>query len=471
MNKQTKIVCTLGPASENYDTILKMAKEGMNIVRLNFSHGSHEEHLNRIKLIHKVEKENQLNLGIMLDTKGPEIRLGDFEKGKEEYKIGEIVTITKEKIVGTHERFHIQCPELFDDVKAGNYILINDGKMRLTILANNGEELTCRIEVNGPIASKKGCNVPGVKLSMPFISEKDDADIRFGCENNVDFIAASFVRRAEDVRAIRSILVEMGKPKIDIIAKIENQEGFDNIEEILEAADGVMVARGDLGVEVETAFVPIYQKKIIQAANRHGKAVITATHMLDSMTSNPRCTRAEASDVANAVLDGSDAVMLSAESAAGDYPIEAVHTMARIIEATESIIPYRQNLEVLKQYNNQTVQDAIGISISDATLTLDIGAIVVFTQGGTTARRLSKYRPSCPIYAVTFSKSTQSKLELYWGVHPLYSKVQNEMTNDDELASAVAKAHGLKPGQLIIISAGYPTGEGSANMMKIVEVK
>ena len=471
MNKQTKIVCTLGPASDNYDTLLKMAKAGMNIVRLNFSHGSYEEHEKRIKLIHQVEKENHINLGVMLDTKGPEIRLGDFANDKEEYKIGETVTITKEKIIGTHERFHIQCPELFDDVKAGNYILINDGKMRLAILANNGEELTCKVEVNGPLSSRKGCNVPGVKLSMPFISEKDDADIRFGCEHNVDYIAASFVRRAEDVNAIRAILAEMGKPKINIIAKIENQEGFDNIEEILEAADGVMVARGDLGVEVETAFVPIYQKQIIHAANRHGKAVITATHMLDSMTANPRCTRAEASDVANAVLDGSDAVMLSAESAAGDYPVEAVATMSKIIEATEKIIPYRNNLEVLKQYNDKTVQDAIGISISDATLTLDIGAIVVFTQGGTTARRLSKYRPSCPIYAVTFSKSTQSKLEVYWGVHPIFSKVQNEMTNDDELASAVAKAHGLKPGQLIIISAGYPTGEGSANMMKIVEVK
>ena len=471
VKKQTKIICTIGPASENYETILKMANEGMNIVRLNFSHGSHEEHAKRIELIHKVEKDNKINLGIMLDTKGPEIRLGDFENDKEEYKIGEVVTICKEKILGTHERFHIQCPELFDDVKVGNYILINDGKMKLTILSNNGEELKCRVEVNGPLSSRKGCNVPGVKLSMPFISEKDDSDIRFGCEMNVDFIAASFCRRAEDVMAIRRILVEMGKPKINIIAKIENQEGFDNLEEILEAADGVMVARGDLGVEIETAYVPIYQKKIIGAANRAGKAVITATHMLDSMTANPRCTRAEASDVANAVLDGSDAVMLSAESAAGDYPVESVQTMARIIEATEKIIPYRQNLEELKKSNNQTVQDAIGISIADATLTLDIGAIVVFTQGGTTARRLSKYRPSCPIYAVTFSKSTQSKLALYWGVHPMYSQVQNEMTNDDELASAVAKAQGLKPGQLIIISAGYPTGEGSANMMKIVEVK
>ncbi len=471
IQKQTKIVCTLGPSSEDYNTILKMANEGMNIVRLNFSHGTHEEHLNRIKLVRKIEKENQINLGIMLDTKGPEIRLGNFANDKEEYTIGETITLCKEEIVGTHERVTIRCPELFDDVVPGNYILVNDGKMRLTVLANNGKEMTCRVEVNGPLSSHKGCNVPGVKLSMPFLSDKDDADIRFGCENNVDFIAASFVRRPEDVLAIRKILVEMGQPKINIIAKIENQEGFDNIEEILDVADGVMVARGDLGVEVETALVPIYQKKIIAAANRHGKAVITATHMLDSMTANPRCTRAEASDVANAVLDGSDAVMLSGESASGGYPIEAVKTMADIIRAAEQIIPYRQNLEVLRNTNNKTVQDAIGISISDATLTLDIAAIVVFTQGGTTARRVSKYRPSCPIFAVTFTKSTQAKLEVYWGVHPIYSQVQNEMTNDDELASAVCKAQGFKPGQLIIISAGYPTGEGSANMMKIVEIK
>ena len=471
MNKQTKIVCTIGPASENYETIKAMANAGMNIVRLNFSHGTHEEHKERIDLVRRVEKENQINLGIMLDTKGPEIRLGEFENDKEEYKIGEIVTVVKECIKGTHDRFHIQCAELFDDVKPGNYILINDGKMKLTILENNGEELKCRVDVNGPLSSRKGCNVPGVTLSMPFISEKDDADIRFGCENNVDFIAASFCRRAEDVNKIRNILIEMGKPKINIIAKIENQEGFDNIDSILDAADGVMVARGDLGVEVETAYVPIYQKKIIEAANRHGKAVITATHMLDSMTSNPRCTRAEASDVANAVLDGTDAVMLSAESAAGDYPVEAVQTMASIVCATEKIVPYEANLNHLKKTSSRTIQDSIGIAISEASLTLDIAAIVVFTQGGTTARRVSKYRPACPIYAVTFTKSTQAKLEVYNGVYPIYSQVQNDMTNDDELASAIAKANGVKPGELIIISAGYPTGEGSANMMKIVTVK
>ena len=471
INKQTKIICTLGPSCDDYNTILKMANEGMNIVRLNFSHGSHAEALDRINLVRKVEKENGVNLGIMLDTKGPEIRLGDFKNGKEEYSIGEIVTIQKEDIEGTHDRFTIQCKELFDDIKANDYILVNDGKQKLTVLENDGNEMKCRVEVNGPLASKKGCNVPGVKLSMPFISLKDDEDIRFGCDHDVDFIAASFVRRAQDVMAIRRIITEMGKPKIQIIAKIENQEGFDNLEEILEVADGVMVARGDLGVEIETAYVPIYQKKIIAAANRCGKAVITATHMLDSMTANPRCTRAEAADVSNAVLDGSDGVMLSAETAAGDYPVEAVQTMAKIAAATEKIIPYRENLEHSKATNNKTIQDAIGIAIADASLTLDIAAIVVFTQGGTTARRVSKYRPPVPIFAVTFTKSTQGKLEAYWGVKPIFSKVQNDMTNDDELASSVVKSYGIKPGQQIILSAGYPTGEGSANFMKIITVK
>ncbi|MBQ6478208.1 MAG: pyruvate kinase [Erysipelotrichaceae bacterium] len=471
VKKQTKIIATLGPSSDDYNTILKMAQAGLNIVRLNFSHGTHEEHLKRIETVRKVEKENAVNLGIMLDTKGPEIRLGTFVNGTETYQKGEIVTIQREDIEGTHDRFTIQCKELFDDIKKDDYILVNDGKQRLTVLENDGNEMKCRVEVNGTLASRKGCNVPGVKLSMPFISLKDDEDIRFGCQQDVDFIAASFVRRPEDVMAIRKIITQMGKPKIQIIAKIENQEGFDNLDAIIDASDGVMVARGDLGVEIETAYVPIYQKKIIEAANKKGKAVITATHMLDSMTSNPRCTRAEASDVSNAVLDGSDAVMLSAETAAGEYPVEAVDTMAKIAYATEQIIPYRENLEHAKMTNDKTIQDAIGIAIADATLTLDIAAIVVFTQGGTTARRISKYRPPVPIFAVTFTKSTQGKLELYWGVKPILSYVENNMTNDDELASSVVKSYGIKPGSQIILSAGYPTGEGSANFMKIITVK
>ena len=470
--KKTKVVCTIGPASENVETLTKLAQAGMNIARLNFSHGTHEEHLARIKMVRQVAESTGINLGVALDTKGPEIRLGNFVNDTEEYQIGEIVYIEKAECEGTHERFHIQVPELFDDLASGNEILINDGKMRLTVLENDGNELKCRVEVAGPISSHKGCNVPGVKLSMPFLSEKDEADIRFGCQNNVDFIFASFTRRPADINAIRKICIEEGKPHINIIAKIENQEGYDNVSEILDVADGVMVARGDLGVEVPTMLVPVYQKHIIRQANIVGKPVITDTHMLDSMTHNPRCTRAEASDVCNAVLDGTDGVMLSAESAAGDYPVEACETMSQIAEEAEKILPYRDRLDWLKTTSNKTVQDAVSIAISDATLTLDnIGAIVAFTQGGTTARRISKFRPNVPILAVTFTKDTQRKLESYWGVIPLFSDVQNTMTNDDDLASLFAKDYGVKKGQLIIISAGYPTGEGSANMMKIVEVK
>lgn len=470
--KKTKVVCTIGPASENVETLTKLAQAGMNIARLNFSHGTHEEHLARIKMVRQVAESTGINLGVALDTKGPEIRLGNFVNDTEEYQIGEIVYIEKAECEGTHERFHIQVPELFDDLASGNEILINDGKMRLTVLENDGNELKCRVEVAGPISSHKGCNVPGVKLSMPFLSEKDEADIRFGCQNNVDFIFASFTRRPADINAIRKICIEEGKPHINIIAKIENQEGYDNLDSILESADGVMVARGDLGVEIPTQLVPVYQKQIIKHANIIGKPAITATHMLDSMTHNPRCTRAEASDVCNAVLDGTDGVMLSAESAAGDYPVEACETMSQIAEEAEKILPYRDRLDWLKTTSNKTVQDAVSIAISDATLTLDnIGAIVAFTQGGTTARRISKFRPNVPILAVTFTKDTQRKLESYWGVIPLFSDVQNTMTNDDDLASLFAKDYGVKKGQLIIISAGYPTGEGSANMMKIVEVK
>ncbi|MDD6369253.1 pyruvate kinase [Galactobacillus timonensis] len=470
--KKTKVICTIGPATDNEEMITKLAEAGMNIARLNFSHGTHEEHEKRIKMIRKVSEETGITLAICLDTKGPEIRLGSFKNDTEEYQKGEIVYLEKADIEGTHERFHIQCPELFDDLHANNSILINDGKMRLTVLENDGQEMKCRVEVSGPISSHKGCNVPGVRLSMPFLSEKDISDLRFGCRNDVDFISASFVRRAADVNAIRKILIEEGKPKINIIAKIENQEGYDNVESILEAADGVMVARGDLGVEIPTQLVPVYQKHIIAVANRMGKPVVTATHMLDSMTHNPRCTRAEASDVCNAVLDGTDCVMLSAETASGEYPIESCEMMSEIAEEAEKILPYRDILEKSKQSGNRTIQDAVGIAISDASQTLDnVGAVVVFTQGGTTARRISKFRPCVPILAITFTHDTQRKLLDWWGVTPIFSDVQNTMTNDDDLACLFAKEYGVKPGQLIILSAGYPTGEGSANMMKIIQVK
>ncbi|NTW95308.1 MAG: pyruvate kinase [Erysipelotrichaceae bacterium] len=470
--RKTKIICTLGPASESREMVVKLANAGMNIVRLNFSHGDHLTHGDRIKLINDVNNVSGYNLAIMLDTKGPEIRCGEMENGVLTFKKGDLVKVVRERVLGNNERFHVDCAEMYEDVKPGNYLLIDDGKMRLTVLEVADGVLSCRIENSGIIKTKKGVNVPNVTLSMPFISEKDDADLRFGCKMDVDFIAASFVRRAQDVLAIRKILLDEGKSKIQIIAKIENQEGYDNLESILEVADGVMVARGDLGVEVSTQLVPIYQKKIIKKANEMGKPVITATHMLESMMGNPRPTRAEASDVANAVLDGSDAIMLSGETAAGEYPLEAVTTMDIIATAMEEILPYRERLDLAIKSSRKTIQDAIGISVADSALQLEsVKAIIAFTQGGSTAKRISKFRPSVPIFAVTFTTSVQRKLNLYWGVIPVFSDIQNSMTNDDELASIIAKDNGFKAGDYVIITAGYPTGEGTANMMKIVEVK
>lgn len=474
MNKirKTKIVCTLGPSSETPEMIQKLAEAGMNVVRLNFSHGNHEEQGARMDTVRQVSEVSGYNIAILLDTKGPEIRCGVMENGGVEFAKGDIVKVVSKEVEGNKERFQVIVPELFDDVNVDDYLLIDDGKMKLTILEVKKGELTCRIENPGWIKSRKGVNVPNVKLSMPFVSEKDEKDIRFGCQKDVDYIAASFVRRAKDVLDIRKILVSENKSKIQIIAKIENQEGYDNLDAILEVADGVMVARGDLGVEVSTALVPIYQKSIIKRANELGKPVITATHMLESMMGNPRPTRAEANDVANAVLDGSDAIMLSGETAAGLYPIEAVQTMNTIALTMEDIIPYRDRLGMSIKTSRHTIQDAIGISVADTALQLEkVKAIVAFTQGGSTARRISKFRPSVPIFAVTFTKSVQRKLETYWGVIPILSDVQNEMTNDDELAQIIARDRGLVTGDYVIITAGYPTGEGTANMMKIVEIK
>lgn len=468
--KKTKIICTIGPSSDSKEIMMKLVDTGMNIIRLNFSHGNYEEHGARITTIREVVKEKKESISILLDTKGPEIRLGEFANGEEVYQKGDLVTIVRDEIIGTHDRFWIQVPEVFDDLNVGGTLLIDDGKMRLTVVEKRDGELVCRIENPGSLKSKKGCNLPGVKLSMPFISAKDEADIRFGCQQNVDYIATSFTRRKEDVLAIRQILKEEGKGHIQIIPKIENQEGFDNIREILEVADGVMVARGDLGVDVSFELVPIYQKKIILVANEMGKPVITATHMLESMQDNPRPTRAEASDVANAILDGTDAIMLSGESAAGLYPIESVQTMVKIAHAIEEIMPYKERLKHAIKSSQRTKNDAIGISVADAALSLDVAAIIAFTQSGTTARRISKFRPKAPILAVTFDEETQRSLAMNWGVTTVLSNEQNDETNEYEIARGIAKKFGAKDGDTIIIVAGYPAGYGATNSMKIIEV-
>ncbi|MEG0727243.1 MAG: pyruvate kinase [Erysipelothrix sp.] len=471
--KKTKVICTIGPASESPEMIEKLAKEGMNIVRFNFSHDVQENHLKRMERVREVSDRIGMSLAILLDTKGPEIRCGDLENGAVEFAEGDIVKVGFDAdYVGTKERFTLLVPEVYNDVQVGNYLLIDDGKIRLTVIDKDDKDLICRIENPGFVKTRKGVNIPNVVLSMPFLSDKDRSDITFGANNGIDFIAASFVRRAQDVLDIREVINAAGKPDIQIIVKIENQEGFDNLESILEVADGVMVARGDLGVEVKTHLVPIYQKQIIKTANKLGKPVITATHMLESMQQNPRPTRAEASDVANAVLDGTDAIMLSGESAVGNYPVEAVRVMREISLAMEAIIPYRERLEHSIKTSKRTMQDSIGMSIAETTLNLDdVEAVVAFTQSGTTARRISKYRPNVPVIAVTFDREVQRRLAMTWGVIPVFSDVRNDMTNDDELASAFAKSYGVEPGKKVIIAAGYPTGTGNTNLMKIIEVK
>ena len=470
--RKTKIVATIGPATKTYEMMAQLAEAGVNIARLNFSHETQADHLKRIETIKKVNEDLGMSVAILADTKGPEIRCGVMEDEGFHLEKGDIVRVVKEDVLGNKERFTIDVAELYEDVKPGNVLLIDDGKMRLTITEASSDELVCRVENPGMIKTRKGVNVPGVRLSMPFISKKDEEDIRFACRQGADFLAASFVRRKQDILEIREILEDEGKPHLQIIPKIENQEGYDNLKEILEVSDGVMVARGDLGVEISLELVPIYQKKMIRVANAMGKPVITATHMLESMMGNPRPTRAEASDVANAIVDGSDAVMLSGETAAGLYPIESVKTMATIAKAMEDIIPYSDRLYKAKKSSLPTVQDSIGIAVADAAHNLEnVEAIVCFTQSGNSARRLSKFRPEVPILAVTFDKEVQRSLNCYWGVYPLYTPEMNHASNDEEKACAIAKEFGVEVGKQIVIVAGYPSGEGATNMMKIIDVK
>jgi pyruvate kinase len=356
-------------------------------------------------------------------------------------------------------------------VKKGDHILMDDGKMKVNIIdVVPGEEIKGVVANPHFLKSRKGCNLPGIILSMPFISAKDEADIRFGCKMDVDYIAASFVRRREDVLAIRKILISESRDNIQIIAKIENQEGFDNLRDILEVADGVMVARGDLGVDVQLQYVPIYQKQIIAIANEMGKPVITATHMMESMSSNPRPTRAEASDVANAIMDGTDAIMTSGETAAGNYPAETIHTMTEIANAVEPLIPYRERLQKGISTSKRNMSDAIAISVADTALAMDIKVIVAFTQTGATAHRLAKFRPEAPIVAICFDEVTERSMLTSFGVFPYVSDVQNTPENDVNLAKNFALRAGFKPGDKMIVVAGYPIGSGNTNTMKIVEI-
>ncbi|EIR3977918.1 pyruvate kinase [Enterococcus faecalis] len=468
--KKTKIVCTIGPASESVDMLVNLINAGMNVCRLNFSHGDYEEHGARIKNIREAVKITGKRVAILLDTKGPEIRTNDMENGAITMKIGDSVRISMTEVLGTNEKFSITYPELINDVNVGSHILLDDGliDLEVTDIDRDANEIVTVVKNEGVLKNKKGVNVPGVSVNLPGITEKDANDIRFGIDQGIDFIAASFVRRASDVLEITKILEEENATHIQIIPKIENQEGIDNIDEILKVSDGLMVARGDMGVEIPTEDVPVVQKALIKKCNALGKPVITATQMLDSMQRNPRPTRAEANDVANAIYDGTDAVMLSGETAAGDYPLEAVQTMARIAVRTEETL-VNQDSFALKLYSKTDMTEAIGQSVGHTARNLGIQTIVAATESGHTARMISKYRPKAHIVAITFSEQKARSLSLSWGV---YATVADKPSSTDEmfnLASKVSQEEGYaSEGDLIIITAGVPVGEkGTTNLMKI----
>lgn len=469
--RNTKIVCTIGPASESVETLEKLMGAGMNVARLNFSHGDYEEHGARIKNIRLAALKRNKNVAILLDTKGPEIRTGNFKDGRADIEKGQTVYISMDEVEGTAERFSVSYSGLIDDVEVGSKILIDDGLIELEVvnIDKDKNEIETKALNSGEVKNKKGINVPNVSLKLPGITEKDRQDIIFGIENNVDFIAPSFIRRASDVLEIRDVLEKHNGEGIHIIPKIENQEGIDNIDEILEVSDGLMVARGDLGVEIPAEDVPLVQKQLIHKCNNAGKPVITATQMLDSMQRNPRPTRAEASDVANAIFDGTDAVMLSGETAAGLYPVESVQTMNNIALKAESALQHKRILDERSKHVNMTITEAISQSVTHTAINLDVKAIIAPTESGYTARMISKYRPKQTIVAVTFNDRVNRQLALVWGVHPVQGK---KTSSTDEMLDVAIKrglASGVcKHGDRVLITAGVPVGEsGTTNLLKV----
>lgn len=470
--RKTKIICTIGPASESEERLKELMLAGMNVARFNFSHGTHEEQKVKFDRVMKVRKEVGLPVATMLDTKGPEIRLRDFEGGKVELTAGQTFVLTTEEIMGTAEKAAISYKNLKNDISVGTTILIDDGLIEMQVEEINGEEIVCRVINGGFVSNHKGVNVPGAVLSMPYISEVDRSDILFGIEMGFDFLAASFARTKEDILEVRKILEEHGS-RMKIIAKIENMQGIENLEDILNVSDGIMVARGDMGVEIPLEEVPVLQKKMIKLANAQGKHVITATQMLESMIKNPRPTRAEATDIANAIYDGTTAIMLSGESAAGLYPVEAVKTMARIAECTEKDIDYRGRMERLSSSDKRNITTAIAYATCSTAMDLDAAAIITVTLSGFTAESISRFKPVCPIISCTMAEGVSRQLNLLWGVNPLV--IEREETTEDLFAAAVAeakKAGYVKDGDIVVITAGVPLGvAGKTNMIRVVEVQ
>ena len=469
--RKTKIICTIGPASESEEKLRELIEAGMDVARFNFSHGTYEEHKAKFKRLVRLRHEMGRPVATLMDTKGPEIRLRDFEGGKAVLERGKGFTLTTEEVMGTAERAAISYKGLVNDVSNGSCILIDDGLIELRVDNVTETEIHCTVVNGGPVSNHKGVNVPGAELSMPFISDQDRQDIEFGCKLGYEYIAASFVRTAEDVRDIRKILDKFGS-RMKIIAKIESTQGVNNIDEILDVADGVMVARGDLGVEVPMEEVPVYQKHIIHLAEVRGKIVVTATQMLDSMMHNPRPTRAEATDVANAIYDGTTAIMLSGETASGAYPLEAVRTMSRIAEAAENDIDYRRRFMNRPDEVNADITTAISHSTCMVAQDINAKAIVTVTMSGFTARRISKYKPTCPIVACSVSEPVACQMNLLYGVIPLnIPQEDNEEMLFEAAVMAAKKAGVVEKGDKVVLTAGVPLGEtGNTNMVRVFEV-
>lgn len=468
--RRTKIVCTIGPASEDKEILKQLLYAGMNVARLNFSHGDHQEHLRRVKAIKEVSEETGIPVALMLDTKGPEIRTGVLNENVilEE---GQELILTTEEVVGDKNRISVSYRHLPQDLQPGSTILIDDGLIELDVLDIRETEIITTVKAGGELGSRKSINIPGISLNLPALTDKDIADIKFAIEHDFDYIAASFVRKKEDVLEVKKVL-EKHHASIDIIAKIENEQGVNNIDEILEVAEGIMVARGDLGVEIPPERVPAIQKLIIKKCNQAAKPVITATQMLESMIRNPRPTRAEASDVANAIYDGTDATMLSGESAIGTYPVKAVETMALIAEYTENSLSYKQMLESRSGAPIETLTDAISHATCETALSLNAEAIITSTRSGFTARLVSKYRPKAPIIAATPSRHVLRKLLLVWGVQPI---LVPESDNTDEMIEMAVKgalqAKMVSGGDVVVVTAGVPAGvPGSTNLLKVQTV-
>ncbi len=466
--RKTKIVCTLGPATDHVEVLKGLITNGMNVARLNFSHGTHEDQKLRIDTFKQLRDELEQPIALMLDTKGPEIRIKDFKNKEVQLQTGQIFTLTINNVIGNNDIVSITYQGLPKDVVKGDKILIDDGLIELLVLEVNKTDIKCEVQNGGVISNHKGVNVPGISVNMPYVSQKDKEDIIFGIQNNFDFIAASFVRTQYDVLEIRKILEKNGGKGIQIIAKIENNEGVTNIDEILKVSDGIMVARGDMGVEIPLEDLPSIQKMLIQKCYRKGKPVITATQMLDSMIRNPRPTRAEITDIANAIYDGTSAIMLSGETSIGKYPIQSLRTMSTIARRTESAIDYKMRFSTA-QLDLPNVTNAISHATCTTAHDLGATAIISVTKSGHTARMVSKYRPDCPIIATTISEQVYRQLSLSWGVYPYLSAMKE--TTDELFDHAVEKAvetEMVKNGDLVVITAGIPVGiSGTTNILKV----